>query len=84
MKIGDFQHLPRFLSIREARFGVEVLLHFCTPLLLLMTHEKNAAESFTVALTLTLGGTKVQYLAPGVETTDLLQTFVMYLNLSHL
>ena len=33
------------------------LLHFCTPLLLLMTPSwKNAAESFTVALTLTLGG----------------------------
>ena len=31
------------------------LLHFHTPLLLLMTHQ-NAAESFTVALTLTLVG----------------------------
>ena len=36
---------------------------FVPPLLLLMTLMKNAAESFTVALTLTpggVGGTKVQ------------------------
>ena len=35
-----------------------IALSYPPPLLLLMTHneKKNAAESFTVALTLTLGG----------------------------
>ena len=41
------------------RFGTIALS--CPALMLLMTHhEKNAAENFTVALTLTLGGMKVQ------------------------
>ena len=38
-----------------------VLLHFRTPPIVIDDSSwKNAAESFTVALTLTLGGTKVQ------------------------
>ena len=58
-------HHPGFLFTFSGLLAIKLwyvaLLHFCTPPIVIDDSSwKNAAESFTVALTLTLGGTKVQ------------------------
>ena len=60
-----YHHDMRLINKCYVKYNKWTLLHFCTPPIVIDDSSwKNAAESFTVALTLTLGegggGTKVQ------------------------